>query len=202
MPVLSTRNSTLPALISLIAFAMSSGHRSGLRVRHQPARPEDLAELADRTHHVGRRHDRIEVRPPPWIFSTSSSPPMKSAPASWASFCLSPRQSRARACSCRDRAEARPCREPSDRRASDRRQGEARARRFRRTLQTSTFCIRGIASSIVCGRARDLLPRGSDFLASLTHALTSVVLGRFVLFRNLSTFLFDSMLNGLGVAEC
>ena len=38
-------------------------HRAGLRVRHQAARAEHLAELADGAHHVGRRDDGVEVRP-------------------------------------------------------------------------------------------------------------------------------------------
>ena len=63
MPVLSTRNSTLPALISLTALRDVGRHGAGLRVRHQAARAEHLAELADRAHHVGRRHDRVEVHP-------------------------------------------------------------------------------------------------------------------------------------------
>ena len=36
-------------------------HRPGLRVRHQAARAEHLSELADGAHHVGRRHDGVEV---------------------------------------------------------------------------------------------------------------------------------------------
>ena len=37
--------------------------RAGLRVGHQAARAEHLAELADRAHHVGRRDDGVEVHP-------------------------------------------------------------------------------------------------------------------------------------------
>ena len=52
---------------------------------------------------------------PPRIFSTTSSPPTGSAPASWASFCLSGWRSRARACSCPARAAGRRCHAPSGR---------------------------------------------------------------------------------------
>ena len=62
MPVLSTRNSTLPALISFTALPVGR-HRAGLRVRHQAARAEHLAEPADGAHHVGRRDDGVEVDP-------------------------------------------------------------------------------------------------------------------------------------------
>ena len=36
---------------------------AGLRVRHQAARAEHLAEPADRAHHVRRRDDRVEIHP-------------------------------------------------------------------------------------------------------------------------------------------
>src|SRR5919107_2825410 len=39
------------------------GHGAGLRVRHQTARTEDLAEPADLAHEVGRRDDGVEVQP-------------------------------------------------------------------------------------------------------------------------------------------
>ena len=39
------------------------GDGAGLRVRHQAARAEHLAELADGAHHVGRRDDGVEVHP-------------------------------------------------------------------------------------------------------------------------------------------
>ena len=38
-------------------------HGAGLRVRHQPARAEHLAEPADGAHHVGRRDDGVEIHP-------------------------------------------------------------------------------------------------------------------------------------------
>ncbi len=37
------------------------GHRAGLGVRHQPARPEHAPGLADRGHHVGGRDRGVEV---------------------------------------------------------------------------------------------------------------------------------------------
>src|SRR5207253_7815115 len=37
-------------------------HRAGLRIRHQPARAEDAAELADVCHLVRRGHRDIEIR--------------------------------------------------------------------------------------------------------------------------------------------
>ena len=37
------------------------GHRAGLRVRHEPARTEHAARLADRGHHVGGRDGGVEV---------------------------------------------------------------------------------------------------------------------------------------------
>ena len=36
---------------------------AGLRVRHQAARAEHLAETADGAHHVGRRDDGVEIHP-------------------------------------------------------------------------------------------------------------------------------------------
>src|SRR5262249_59652074 len=39
-------------------------HRAGLGVRHQAARAEHFSELADGAHHVGRRHDGVEVHVP------------------------------------------------------------------------------------------------------------------------------------------
>ena len=60
---LSTRNSILPPLMSLTALATSSGHGAGLRVRHEAARTEDLAETADLAHEVGRGDGGVEVGP-------------------------------------------------------------------------------------------------------------------------------------------
>src|SRR5919106_1006354 len=42
-------------------LAYVEGHRSGLRVRHQPAGAEDAPELADHAHLVGRRDRDVEV---------------------------------------------------------------------------------------------------------------------------------------------
>src|SRR4030095_17207737 len=38
-------------------------NRSGLWIWHQAARTEDLAQLSDRSHHIGRCDQRIEVYP-------------------------------------------------------------------------------------------------------------------------------------------
>ena len=63
-PVLSTRNSILPALISRIALADVHRDRAGLRVRHQAAGTEDPAQLAQLAHDVGRRDDHVALEPP------------------------------------------------------------------------------------------------------------------------------------------
>ena len=39
------------------------GDRADLRVRHQAARTEDAADLADLDHHVRRRDERVELEP-------------------------------------------------------------------------------------------------------------------------------------------
>ena len=63
MPVLSTRNSTLPALISLTACATFGVTVPVFGFGIRPRGPSTLPELADDAHHVGRRDDRIEVDP-------------------------------------------------------------------------------------------------------------------------------------------
>ena len=87
----SVRYSSLPAFASRTAFADVQRHRARLRVRHQPARAEDAAELADDAHLVGRRDRDVEVgRSPPRSASARSAAPTTSAPASSASFAFSP----------------------------------------------------------------------------------------------------------------
>ena len=113
------------------------GDRAGLRVRHQAARAEHLAELADRAHHVGRRDDGVEVHEAALDLLDH----LFAADDVGAGFLRLPsasrrRRSPARACSCRGRAAARRCRAPSGRRASDRRRAAATARRSRRTSRT------------------------------------------------------------------
>ncbi len=67
------------------------GDRAGLRVRHEAAPTEDLAEPTDDAHRIGRR--RARRRTPssrPRSSSTRSSPPTSSAPARSASWAFSP----------------------------------------------------------------------------------------------------------------
>ncbi len=61
MPVLSTRNSTLPALISLTAFAMSAVTVPVFGFGIRPRGTEHFSELAHGAHHVGRGDDGVEV---------------------------------------------------------------------------------------------------------------------------------------------
>ena len=63
MLVLSTRNSTLPALRLLDGLLDVEGHRAGLGVGHQALGPQDAAQLADAAHDVGRGDDDVEVDP-------------------------------------------------------------------------------------------------------------------------------------------
>ena len=55
------------AVLELAGLRLADGladvhrHRAGLRVRHQPARPEDAAEPADVAHLVRRRDRDVEV---------------------------------------------------------------------------------------------------------------------------------------------
>ena len=63
MAVLSTWNSTRPPLTSRTARSRSNVIVPGLGVRHQAAPAEDLAELADQAHRVGRRERDVELEP-------------------------------------------------------------------------------------------------------------------------------------------
>ena len=82
------------------------GDRADLRVRHQAARTEHAAELADQAHHVRRGDGRVELEPVLLgIFSMRSSAPTKSAPASCGFLGLvALGENDARAWSCRCRA--------------------------------------------------------------------------------------------------
>src|SRR5260370_3722408 len=89
--VLSVRNSTLPALISLTAPATSvvtvPGFGLGIKPlgpRTLPRRPTDFIMSG-----VAMRASNA-VQPSFWILSTSYSPPQNSAPAASASLTLSP----------------------------------------------------------------------------------------------------------------
>ena len=64
MPVLSTRNSTLPALISLIACATFGVTVPVFGFGMRPRGPSTFPETPHSPHHVGRRDDRVEVDPP------------------------------------------------------------------------------------------------------------------------------------------
>src|SRR5262249_20513825 len=90
MPVLSTRNSTLPALISWTALAMSVVTVPVFGFGIRPRGPSTLPSLPTARIMSGVATTASKSMKPPWIFSTISSPPTKSAPAAWASFCFSP----------------------------------------------------------------------------------------------------------------
>ena len=90
MPPFSTRNSTLPALVSWMALAMSKVTVPvlgfGIRPRGpstRPSRPTDFIMS-------GVAMTASKSIQPCWIFCTRSSPPTKSAPAASASFTFSP----------------------------------------------------------------------------------------------------------------
>ncbi len=83
IPVLSTRNSTLPALISLTAFAMSAVTVPVFGFGISPRGPSTLPSLPTARIMSGVATTASKSMNPPWIFSTISSPPTMSAPASW-----------------------------------------------------------------------------------------------------------------------
>ncbi len=89
MPVLSTRNSTLPALISLTALAMSTVTVPVFGLGMRPRGPSTLPSLPTTRIMSGVATTASKSVQPPWMRSTSSSPPTWSAPASCASRCLS-----------------------------------------------------------------------------------------------------------------
>ncbi len=64
MPGLVDAEFDLAGLHFLDGLGDVGRHGAALRVRHQAARAEDLAELADFAHDVGRGNDHIDVRPP------------------------------------------------------------------------------------------------------------------------------------------
>src|SRR5262247_2519311 len=90
MPVLSTRNSTLPALISLTAFAMSAVTVPVFGFGIRPRGPRTFPSLPTARIMSGVATTASKSMKPPWILSTRSSPPTTSAPAACASFCFSP----------------------------------------------------------------------------------------------------------------
>ncbi len=88
--VLSTRNSILPPLISLTALATSMVTVPAFGLGIRPLGPRTFPSLPTRRIMSGVATSASKSRNPPWIFSTRSSAPMWSAPASWASRALSP----------------------------------------------------------------------------------------------------------------
>ena len=89
MPVLSTRNSTLPALISVTACATFGVTVPVLGFGIRPRGPRTLPSLPTARIMSGVATTASKSTQPPAMRSTSSSPPTTSAPASSASFCLS-----------------------------------------------------------------------------------------------------------------
>jgi hypothetical protein len=61
MPPLSVRYWTWPARAFLTAVVTSGRHGADLRIRHQSARAEDLAQLADDLHRIRRRDHDVEI---------------------------------------------------------------------------------------------------------------------------------------------
>src|SRR6266404_5977482 len=89
--VLSVRNSTLPALISFTALAMSKVTVPVLGFGIRPLGPSTLPSLPTDFIMSGVEITASKsVQPSFWIFSTISSPPTKSAPAACASRTFSP----------------------------------------------------------------------------------------------------------------
>ncbi len=60
-PAFSARNWTSPPLAACDRGRDVHRHRADLGIRHQVARPEDLAQPADDRHHVGRRDAAVEL---------------------------------------------------------------------------------------------------------------------------------------------
>src|SRR6201988_778329 len=90
MPVLSTRNSTLPALISLTALATSNVTVPVFGLGISPRGPSTLPRRPADFIMSGVAITASKSVQPSWIFWTMSSPPTKSAPASCASRTFSP----------------------------------------------------------------------------------------------------------------
>ena len=63
LPALSILNSTRPAFHFLDRLRGVVGHGAGLRIRHEAAGPEHLAELAHFAHRLGRGDGHVEIRP-------------------------------------------------------------------------------------------------------------------------------------------
>src|ERR1044072_7530992 len=89
-PVLSTRYSTLPALVSLISVATSKVTVPVFGFGISPRGPSTLPSAPTRRIMSGVAMTASKSVQPPLILVTTSSPPTKSAPASSASRSLSP----------------------------------------------------------------------------------------------------------------
>src|SRR5947199_3932556 len=90
IPVLSTRNSTLPALTSLTALATSIVTVPVLGFGIRPRGPRTLPRRPTPRIISGVATQASKSIQPPAIFSTRSSPPTNSAPACSASLSFSP----------------------------------------------------------------------------------------------------------------
>ena len=140
MPVLSTRNSTLPALISRTALPMSKVTVPVFGFGISPRGPSTLPSLPTRPHHVRRRDDGVEVHPAALDLLDHLLAADKVGAGVLRFLLLLAAGDRQHASwSCPGRAAARPCRAPSGRRASDRRRAAATSRRSRRTSVYFTF---------------------------------------------------------------
>ena len=150
MPAFSTRYSTLPALSFADGLADVERDGADLRVRHEAARTEHLADAADERPSCRASRSRLSKSSQfsSWIFLTSSSPPTKSAPALVASRSFSPLANDQHAhATYRCRAAARRCRARSGRPAADRRRAGRRSRPSRRTSPSPVSTASAIASS-------------------------------------------------------
>ena len=90
IPVLSTRNSTLPALISCTARATSTATVPAFGFGIRPRGPSTLPRRPTTRIMSGDATTASKSIQPPSIFFAMSSPPTKSAPASSASRIFSP----------------------------------------------------------------------------------------------------------------
>src|SRR5271166_2214250 len=90
MPALSTRNSTLPALVSFTALAISMVTVPVFGLGIRPRGPSTLPSLPAARIMSGVAMTASKSVQPSMIFCTMSSPPTNSAPASVASRCFSP----------------------------------------------------------------------------------------------------------------
>src|SRR5947207_3563347 len=177
MPVLSTRNSTLPALISLIACATFGVTVPVFGFGISPRGPSTFPSLPTARIMSGVATTASKSIQPPRIFSTTSSPPTKSAPASCASFCLSEP-----AMASTFLLLPRPCgRTTVPRTIWSACLGSTPRRIVTSTVSSNlayfTFWISGIASSIVYGRDWTCAAAAVNFLPCFAMFLLVVLTG-------------------------